>query len=87
MLKRLYDERDEYNEEGMEFYKQIGKIFTPLIDEYVNKGFSCVDMDHIAGDQFSYICFMKNAFRVNKKEKMKEKKKGYGKLLVELKPV
>ena len=49
MYKRLIDEKwESYNKEGIDLDEQLLKVVSPILEDFIGKGFSSTDMELIA---------------------------------------
>lgn len=74
-MKRLFNEREMYNPDGVKLYEEIYKAILPIFKKYIDKNYSMSDIELIAIREVTdTMCFerLKKSFGEAKK-RMKEK--------------
>ena len=57
-MKRLYDEHDELNDDGEAFNDEIRKLITPVVCSMSKRGYSIIDIEHVAYRAVRWACIL-----------------------------
>ena len=58
VMKRLYDEHDELNDDGEAFNEALRSLIIPPIGNMYKRGYSAVDIEHIAHRVVKWACII-----------------------------
>lgn len=59
IMKRLFDDKDQYTPEGNKLGDEVDKALRPIIDKWFDEGYSARDIQYIIEQEASINCLFK----------------------------